>query len=278
MLDIRFIRENQDIVRMSNARRGVSVDLKKLIALDDERIATAQSDRTTEKYQKLMAQWRKVLISIPNILDVSVPDKERVVVETGTSTPQFSQTLFDPVANTLFVHAPNSSSMIDDLHRFAISAFSQDSLSVLYTPQKFSSLSQVDRARFISEIPLSIPGKTLVLDQYIPHREYVYVQEGQAVLMDSLAAFDHAAKSASSLVGGLFSQWTVYIPSAQDISPSSAKEYCWEVMQEGNPRIVARVSFERDYIARQAGRVYQSDGQKRYAHTVIAQVECTLLK
>ncbi len=111
MLDIKFIRDNKDIVVAGAKKKHLVVDLDALIVLDDRRrsltskveekralqnefskkIATAQSServsmieemhtvkedmRTLETELKTVVdEWRTLMLSIPNVPDVSVPE------------------------------------------------------------------------------------------------------------------------------------------------------------------------------------------------------------
>jgi len=113
MLDIHFIRENADIIKAGAAKKHIEVDIDKLIKVDDERklirqeldakkaeqnrrsneIQRAQGaerekileamrhlkDGMTEGEERLktvMAEWQKLMLTIPNIPDMSVPDGE----------------------------------------------------------------------------------------------------------------------------------------------------------------------------------------------------------
>lgn len=114
MLDIRFIRENKDIVAAGAAKKRIAVDLDKLLALDDKRralqasfdekraeqniasqkIAAAKSDAEKqeiitrmqalketmrledESLQEVLKEWRALMVMVPNIPDMSVPEGE----------------------------------------------------------------------------------------------------------------------------------------------------------------------------------------------------------
>ena len=112
MLDIKFIRENKDIVKSGAKKKHVDVNIDELITLDDERlkylkeveelraevnrvsndIARNQDDalkvqlieemRTVkddiklkeEKLKKIMEEWQQVMLRVPNVPDMTVPD------------------------------------------------------------------------------------------------------------------------------------------------------------------------------------------------------------
>lgn len=113
MLDIHFIRENADLIKAGAAKKRITVDIDRLIAVDDERkllrqeldakkaeqnrrsseIQRAQGmereklleamrhlkDGMTEGEEKLksvMAEWQQLMLTVPNIPDMSVPDGE----------------------------------------------------------------------------------------------------------------------------------------------------------------------------------------------------------
>ncbi|HWU24367.1 MAG TPA: serine--tRNA ligase [Candidatus Paceibacterota bacterium] len=138
MLDIRFIRENIDLVKAGAAKKHVEVDIDRLLQIDDERKAIRQqlddrkaeqnrmSDRIRlakdeekesliesmrhvkdgaaeleEKYTAIMEEWQKLMLSVPNIPDMSVPDGEddtqNQEVRKWGDVPQFAFTPKDHV-------------------------------------------------------------------------------------------------------------------------------------------------------------------------------------
>ena len=112
MLDIKFIRENKDIVAAGAQKKRIGVDLDKLIELDDERLKIlkeveelrsevnkvsndigrgqdealksslisemrAVKDDLKEKedrLRKIIEDWQKLMLVVPNIPDITVPD------------------------------------------------------------------------------------------------------------------------------------------------------------------------------------------------------------
>lgn len=112
MLDIKFIRENKDIVAAGAKKKHIEIDVEKLLAVDDKRrelqatidekraeqniasnaIASAKSDAekqeviarmqgvketlklAEESMQAIMKEWRAMMVLVPNVPDMSVPD------------------------------------------------------------------------------------------------------------------------------------------------------------------------------------------------------------
>ncbi|HEC94086.1 MAG TPA: serine--tRNA ligase [Candidatus Kaiserbacteria bacterium] len=111
MLDIKFIRENTDLVKAGAKKKNIKVDIDRLLAVDDVRkdlrqtldkkraeqnrmsktIALAKGDERQkniesmrylkdgmdeleEKYKEAMKEWRELMLRVPNIPDISVPE------------------------------------------------------------------------------------------------------------------------------------------------------------------------------------------------------------
>lgn len=114
MLDIKFIRENLDIVKMAAKKKHIDIDLDRLIKVDDDRREIMQaleakraeqnkvsadivqaSDESSkqqlihsmqslksdiqadeEKIKPIMEEWQTLMLQVPNVPDMSVPDGE----------------------------------------------------------------------------------------------------------------------------------------------------------------------------------------------------------
>jgi seryl-tRNA synthetase len=111
MLDIRFIRENKDVVIAATKKKRVNVDIEALITLDDQRralmaateakraeqnaasakIATAapeekaallatmkqvkaDGEKAEAELKELLKNWQEMMLKVPNIPDISVPE------------------------------------------------------------------------------------------------------------------------------------------------------------------------------------------------------------
>ncbi len=138
MLDIHFIRENVDVIKAGAAKKHIDVDLDRLLTVDDDRkrirqeldhkraeqnrqsfeIQRAQGVEKVklieamqqlkggmadaeEQLKKVMEEWQKLMLMVPNIPDMSVPDGEsdadNVEVKKWGEPTQFSFTPKDHV-------------------------------------------------------------------------------------------------------------------------------------------------------------------------------------
>lgn len=138
MLDIHFIREHANLVKAGAAKKLLTIDVDRLLALDDERktlraeldqkraeqnrmsgtIALAKGEEkdkliegmrfvkdgmaeTEEKYKTVMEEWQKLMLMVPNIPDMSVPegtsDADNAEIRTWGDKPQFDFPIKDHV-------------------------------------------------------------------------------------------------------------------------------------------------------------------------------------
>ncbi len=139
MLDIKFIQENLDIVKMAAKKKHIDMDLDRLIVVDTERrsvmseletkraeqnrvsadIAGAQDDSVRqqlitemqslkteiqadeEKLKPIIEEWQALMLQVPNIPDMSVPDgdsdEDNVEEKTWGEKPKFD---FEPKDHT----------------------------------------------------------------------------------------------------------------------------------------------------------------------------------
>lgn len=111
MLDIKFIRENRDLVKAAAHKKNITIDVDKLIQLDEERlgllrdIEALRAEQNTQseaiqnmegtereqaiitvrtikeslkekepQYKKIMEKWQALMYQVPNIPDMTVPD------------------------------------------------------------------------------------------------------------------------------------------------------------------------------------------------------------
>lgn len=135
MLDIKFIRENKELVKAGAKKKHIEADIDKLIYFDDERIKMLREvedlrsevnrvsndiardqdqalkaqlieemrvvkediKKKEEALKKTMEDWQKLMLEVPNVPDVTVPegasDAENVEVRSWGEKPNFS---FEP--------------------------------------------------------------------------------------------------------------------------------------------------------------------------------------
>jgi seryl-tRNA synthetase len=112
MLDIKFIRENTDIVKMAATKKKIKIDIDRLVMVDDLRRAImqrlearkaeqnkvsegiprafesavreqliiemqalkAEIHKDEEELKPLMSEWQALMLQVPNIPDMTVPD------------------------------------------------------------------------------------------------------------------------------------------------------------------------------------------------------------
>ncbi len=139
MLDIKFIRENKEIVQAGAKKKHIDIDIEQLIALDDERlkilkevedlraevnkvsnnIARHQDEKLKlqlieemrgvkedlknkeEKLKNIMLEWQKVMLQVPNVPDMTVPegatDAENQEIKVWGEKPTFTFEIKDQV-------------------------------------------------------------------------------------------------------------------------------------------------------------------------------------
>lgn len=139
MLDIKFIRENADLVKEAAVKKNIAFDVAELLAVDDKRraillevetmrgnqnkiadaVPRAQNTEERERLisesksakellqvketelQETMKAWHGLMVQVPNIPDVSVPegkeDSDNVELKKWGTIPQFSFTPKDHI-------------------------------------------------------------------------------------------------------------------------------------------------------------------------------------
>ncbi len=138
MLDIKFIRENKDLIKEGARKKHSNFDVEELISVDDERkqaLSLVEEKRTRqnevsqkmpsatpeeksillaemsemkealqkeeEKLKEIMSKWQLLMLQVPNIPDMSVPegdsDADNQEVRQWGEIPQFNFTAKDHI-------------------------------------------------------------------------------------------------------------------------------------------------------------------------------------
>lgn len=112
MLDIKFIRDNLDLVKMAASKKNITIDLDRLVSVDDSRRSTMQKmeekkakqnkvsegiptaqdpavrqqligemqilkadiQKDEESLKPILVEWQALMLQVPNIPDMTVPD------------------------------------------------------------------------------------------------------------------------------------------------------------------------------------------------------------
>jgi seryl-tRNA synthetase len=135
MLDIKFIRENKDLVSLGAKKKHIDFDVEELISVDDKRrelilsiekkraeqnevstkmvqtqdksekdqmvsemkVLKEELQKEEEELKEVMKKWQTLMVAVPNIPDISVPDgledKDNVEVKRWGEIPKFD---FEP--------------------------------------------------------------------------------------------------------------------------------------------------------------------------------------
>lgn len=134
MLDIKFIRENPELIKMAAQKKHVNFEVDELISLDKERVEFLQKiedlrakqnkvsseipsasqeekeakikemslvkeelKKLEEKFEKIMISWKGLMLKVPNVPDMSVPegksDEDNQEIKVWGVKPQFN---FEP--------------------------------------------------------------------------------------------------------------------------------------------------------------------------------------
>jgi seryl-tRNA synthetase len=159
MLDIKFIRENKELIKEAARKKHIDFDVEELLALDDkrrnalaavekkrneqnaytERIANLRQDQRRddlimqirglkeereieeEKLRKIIKEWQRLMLQVPNIPDMSVPegksDADNQEIRAWGEKPDFD---FDPKSH---IELMKNLDMVDFEHGVKVAGF-----------------------------------------------------------------------------------------------------------------------------------------------------------
>lgn len=139
MLDIKFIRENSDLIKLAATKKRLSFNVDELVQIDEKRLLLlktvedlrAEQNRASESIQQaspesrmtliesmrrvkddlkikedeleaVMTDWRRLMLAVPNIPDMSVPDgvsdEDNQEVKVSGTIPTYDFTPLDHIA------------------------------------------------------------------------------------------------------------------------------------------------------------------------------------
>lgn len=138
MLDIKFIRENKELITLGAQKKHIPFEVEKLITLDDQRLQLlalvegfrTEQNKVSEKIptvspeertilieemkgvkealqqkedelSQVMEEWRKLMLQVPNIPDITVPegesDEQNQEIRVWGTQPEFSFPVLDHI-------------------------------------------------------------------------------------------------------------------------------------------------------------------------------------
>lgn len=139
MLDIKFIKDNKEIVSAGAKKKHIDVDIDRLVILDEERLKVQKEveelrsevnrvsmtimrdqdpglkvqiieemrlvkedmKRKEDKLKEIMLEWQKLMINVPNVPDMTVPegesDEENLEIRTWGEKPLFDFPILDHI-------------------------------------------------------------------------------------------------------------------------------------------------------------------------------------
>ena len=213
MLDIKFIRENKDIVILGAKKKHIEVDIERLITLDDQRkdlqkqidekraeqnnasnaIVSAKDPAEkqklieemsavketmkilTEQLEEVLKEWRNLMVRVPNVPDISVPegesDADNQEVKTWGDIPKFR---FEPksAAELLEMH-----DMVDTARGAKVAGFrgyflTGDGARLVWALERFVQDRFMNRDGFVPMIvPSLVRKEPFVGTGYLPQSE-----------------------------------------------------------------------------------------------------------
>ena len=108
MLDIKFIRENVDIIKMAAAKKKIKIDIDKLVKVDDSRREIMQ------RLEGKRAEQKKVSDNIPTTSDVAARQRligEMQILKTDIQTDEEALKPVMEEWQKLMLQVPNIPSM-----------------------------------------------------------------------------------------------------------------------------------------------------------------------
>ncbi len=215
MLDIKFIRENKDVIQAGARKKRIAFDVNELISVDDRRrtllsgieqkkaeqndasqkimsndnpvsaeekaalidqMKTLKESLKTEEeeFASVMSEWQRLMVAVPNIPDMSVPegesDADNVEVRTVGDIPEFS---FEPKSyiDIMYMH-----DMVDLERGAKVSGFrgyflKNDAVLLNFAIWQYAMQKLAGKGFMPMIVPSLVRRETLMGSGYIPQGE-----------------------------------------------------------------------------------------------------------
>lgn len=271
MLDITFLRQNLDIVRMANQKRGVEIDLKKVVTIDDKRLAFDPNQKNTDAYTKMIHQWATALKSIPNIVDMSTPIDADVEIERNEQTQEL---LVQGIPSTDLFIPPITISRRKKLLA-AIDSFTFEIGSeVLYLSKDMDVIAPAPQIRVALPQLDTLPHITTVYSGHTGNERVLILYEGDANLSASMEWLEKLRIGISEAFKKSGCGFVSTLHAAKNTSHEGAKQFTFTAP---NQKMCATITFERDYISRECRRSSSLNGVRKYAHAITVMIDTSVV-
>jgi hypothetical protein len=285
MLDISFIRQNEDIVKMAAERRGVLPQVQKslthLFKVDDARKAFTKEQQVGTEYAACIHEWREAMLEIPNIPDISAPSESAEVERVGErkSIPSMSQFYIERDSMRIYTEA--GTKLLESVASLRESFFTGKGYSpriVLKGGADVSHALLLDRplpgtqlcALGREEVTTS---KGVVENERSSVARLISLCEGSHT--KSVEVFERVRAELEELCTLMRIPYVLETVGVTTLPHSAVKMYRLSLQTTASvekPVILAEWYYEHDYAARRYGLVYTDarviPAKKRYAHTV----------
>src|SRR3989338_2382545 len=303
MLDIKFIRENKDFITAAAKMKRLSFDVEELLKLDDERRAllavveqkraehNVKSDQMVRtsiperrqllldelraqkagleeeetKLKKIMQQWQALMLQVPNVPDISVPEgaseADNKEVKIWGSIPEFT---FPAKGHMELMEAAD---MVDFVRGGDVSGFrgyflKNDGALLLFALWQFTLEHFAKKGFMLMAVPSLVRKQTLLGTGYLPQGEddLYKTQDG-----------DYLSGTAEELLQALNLPYRVVVNCGGDLGLGQVKKYDIEtwVPSEKAYRETHSSSYFHDFQTRRLNIRYKDEsGKSRFAHSL----------
>lgn len=271
MLDISFIRQNVDIIAMAALRRGIHVDTKTLLSLDDERRAFPKEAHTSEAYATCMKAWRACMLTIPNIPDISTPQETALLEQPQKSVPAWNTAWICTQREAALVTTPFGTAVNASVRAYIETLFRTAHFTHrhVYMPaHELSHYMLLERPQLQEKCVCSATIPESVVIHGAPRDTYATIEMVEGSHMHSVDAFERTRQFFQEHMTALQIPYTVQSVGVKDMPLSVVKMYRFTLVQGDTPLPLLEITYEHDYLARQYGCMYDDAGRRRYLHTV----------
>jgi hypothetical protein len=269
MLDIRFIRQNEDIVKMAAERRGVTVPLSGLLTTDDARLAFTKEQHDTSDYVACIAQWRQLMAAFPNIPDISAPQTTTEVDRVGEVQTEVDTAALWYTRDATRVYTQTGSQLLESVASYRESFFAARQFSPRIVVGHIEDISHpLLLERPATPCALLALGAEYSAEHTVRSSVARLLQTCTASHSASVAVFEAVRTLLEELCTSLHIPYTLSLVAVPEMPNAAVKMYRLAFLADSTPLVLAEWYYEHDFTARRYGILYTDEGKKKYAHTV----------